>query len=82
MTKSHKTVDFFPKRSPFSLFQAEERAKSQSNHCLLNLDHLNTSDDKTSLNEYHAYLSVKLIFLLQEEKTNFLRDLRQRMSVV
>ena len=48
-----KVPIFFP-RSPFSLFQAEERAKSQSSHCLLNVDHLNTSDDKTSLNEYHA----------------------------
>ena len=54
----------FP-RSPFSLFQAEERAKSQSSHCLLNVDHLNTCDDKTSLNEYHASLSVKLNFLLE-----------------
>ena len=53
----------FP-RSPFSPFQAEERAKSQSSHCLLNVDHLNTCDDKTSLNEYHASLSVKLNFLL------------------
>ena len=40
----------FP-RSPFSPFQAEERAKSQSSHCLLNVDHLNTCDDNTSLNE-------------------------------
>ena len=42
-----KVPIFFP-RSPFSLFQAEYRAKSQSSHCLLNVDHLNTSDDKTS----------------------------------
>ena len=48
-----KVPIFFP-RSPFSLFQAEERAKSQSSHCLLNVDHLNTCDDKTSLNEYHV----------------------------
>ena len=54
-----KVPIFFP-RSPFSLFQAEERAKSQSSHCLLNVDHLNTCDDKTSLNEHHASLSVKL----------------------
>ena len=54
----------FP-RSPFSPFQAEERAKSQSSHCLLNVDHLNTCDDKTSLNEHHASLSVKLNFVLK-----------------
>ena len=54
-----KVPIFFP-GSPFSLFQAEERAKSHSSHCLLNVDHLNTCDDKTSLNEHHASLSVKL----------------------
>merc|ERR1719391_1998027 len=54
-----KVPIFFP-RSPFSLFQAEERAKSHSSHCLLNVDHFNTCDDKTSLNEQHASLSVKL----------------------
>ena len=42
-----------PKRSPFFQgphylpFQAEERAKSQSSHYLLNVDHLNTCDDQT-----------------------------------
>ena len=54
-----KVPIFFP-RSPFSLFQAEERAKRQSSHCLLNVDHLNTCHDKTSLNEHRASLSVKL----------------------
>ena len=34
-------------RSPFSPFQAEECAKSQSSHYLLNVDHLNTCDDQT-----------------------------------
>ena len=54
----------FP-RSPFSTFQAEECAKSRSSHCPLNFDHLNTCNDKTSLNEYHASLSVKLNFVLE-----------------
>ena len=54
----------FLSKVPIFLFQAEERAKSQSSHCLLNVDHLNTCDDKTSLNEYHASLSVKLNFVL------------------
>ena len=39
-------------RSPLSPFQAEERAKSQSSHYLLNVDNLNTCDDKTSFNLY------------------------------
>ena len=39
-------------RSPFSPFQAEECAKSQSSHYLLNVDNLNTCDDKTSFNLY------------------------------
>ena len=57
---SPKGPHFFS-RSPLSLFQAEEHTKS---HYLLNVDHLNTCDDKTSLNEYHASLSVKLNFYL------------------
>ena len=58
--------DFWiPKRSPLSPFQAEERAKSQSSHYLLNVDHLNACDDKTSFNESHASLSMKLSFVLK-----------------
>ena len=50
-----------PKRSPFSLFQAEERVKSQSIHYyLLNVDHLNLCDGKTSFNYSHASSAVKL----------------------
>ena len=47
-----------PKRSPFFQgphylpFQAEERAKSQSSHYLLDVDNLNSCDDKTSFNLY------------------------------
>ena len=52
-------------RSPLSPFQAEERAKSQSSHYLLNVDHLNACDDKTSFNESHASLSMKLSFVLK-----------------
>ena len=59
-----KRSPFFS-RSPLSPFQTEERAKSQSSHYLLNVDHLNTCDDKTSFNESHASLSVKLSFVLQ-----------------
>ena len=41
-------------------FQAEECAKSQSSHYLLNFDHLNTCDDKTSLfNENGTNLCIK-----------------------
>ena len=51
----------FLSKSPFSLFQAEERAKSQRIHYYpLNDDHLNLCDGKTSFKESHASLSVKL----------------------
>ena len=63
-----KRSPFFS-RSPLSPFQAEERAKSQSSHYLLNVDHLNTCDDKTSFNESHANLSVKLSFVLKYSNT-------------
>ena len=63
-----KRSPFFS-RSPLSPFQTEERAKSQSSHYLLNVDHLNTCDDKTSFNESHASLSVKLSFVLKYSNT-------------
>ena len=63
-----KRSPFFS-RSPLSPFQTEECAKSQSSHYLLNVDHLNTCDDKTSFNESHASLSVKLSFVLKYSNT-------------
>ena len=63
-----KRSPFFS-RSPLSSFQTEERDKSQSSHYLLNVDHLNTCDDKTSFNESHASLSVKLSFVLKYSNT-------------
>ena len=61
---SPKGPHFLP-RSLFSLFQAEERAKSESIHYLLNVDHLNPCDGKTSLNESHASLSVKFDYSIK-----------------
>ena len=58
--KNYTAPKWVPKRSAFfsrsqlSPFQAEECAKSQSSHYLLNVDHLNTCDDKTTFNESHA----------------------------
>ena len=62
-----------PKRSPFSLFQAEEGTLSRSIHYLLNVDHLNPFDIKISLNESqiniqilaHVKLINILVFLMQ-----------------
>ena len=50
---SPKGPNFYSK-PPLSPFHTEECAKSQSSHYLLNFDHLNTCDDKTSFNESHA----------------------------
>ena len=69
---SPKGPHFLP-RSLFSLFQAEERAKSESIHYLLNVDHLNPFDIKISLNESqiniqilaHVKLINILVFLMQ-----------------
>ena len=63
-----KRSPFFS-RSPLSPFQTEERDKSQSSHYLLNVDHLNTCDDKTSFNESHTSLSAKLSFVLKYSNT-------------